>query len=183
MKLFLAIVLIAAVSAKEFAVTQNIIDEINSSGASWTAGHNKFSNMTVDEVKALMGTRTGYAAKASTLRKNHFQSYVTANLPTNYDWRDNTDCKSVHNILNQEQCGSCWAFGATEALSDRLCIQSGGKVSVQLAPQQLVSCDHTCRWLVECDQGCNGGIPIVAWDFMQKTGVPRHLLPLHLRRW
>jgi len=40
----------------------------------------------------------------------------------------------VHPIRDQAQCGSCWAFGATEALTDRFTIQSQGKTDVILSP-------------------------------------------------
>jgi cathepsin B len=82
----------------------------------------------------------------------------------------------VHPVLDQGQCGSCWAFGATESLrwihnvgfyhykyfifSDRFCIESNGTVNVVLSPQSLVSCD----W--EGNFGCDGGVPQLAWEYM-----------------
>jgi cathepsin B len=56
-----------------------------------------------------------------------------AALPKNFDSRVTfKDC--VHSIRNQERCGSCWAFGASEALSDRFCVASKGAVNVVLSP-------------------------------------------------
>merc|ERR1712045_422885 len=69
----------------------------------------------------------------------------------------------VHSILNQQQCGSCWAFGASEALSDRYCVQK--QVNVVLSPQWLVSCDSG-------NMGCNGGWHPVAWSYLQSHGIP-----------
>jgi len=85
-------------------------------------------------------------------------------IPSSFDARTQwPNC--IHPILNQGQCGSCWAFGATESLSDRFCIKSNGKINVALSPQSLVSCD------IEGNMGCNGGIPHLAWDYMEWEGV------------
>jgi cathepsin B len=91
-----------------------------------------------------------------------------ASLPSSFDWRKQGNC--VHAIRNQEQCGSCWAFAATEALSDRFCISSkGSKLPVSqypkgLSPENLVSCDTQ-------NMGCNGGYLQYAWAFMVSPGV------------
>ena len=54
---------------------------------------------------------------------------------------------------------------ASEVLSDRFCIASGGKVDVVLSPQYMVSCDST-------DYGCDGGYLNNAWAFLAGTGIP-----------
>jgi len=64
-------------------------------------------------------------------------------------------------IKNQGQCGSCWAFSATEQLESQY-YQKYSKLMV-LAPQQVVSCDTTCA-------GCNGGNPIEAWGYISSFG-------------
>jgi cathepsin B len=70
-------------------------------------------------------------------------------LPTNFDPRAAGEkfSKCIHPIRDQAQCGSCWAFGATEAFSDRLCIKG---TDVIVSPQDLVSCDGN-------NFGCDGG--------------------------
>lgn len=72
--------------------------------------------------------------------------YESDSLPDNFDGRVKWP-KCIHGILNQGRCGSCWAFGVVESVSDRFCI--GGK-DVILAPQDLVSCS-------KANQGCQGG--------------------------
>jgi len=66
--------------------------------------------------------------------------------------------------LNQGQCGSCWAFGTTEAFSDRICVATNGSTNVVVSPQEVVSCDIT-------SEGCNGGFESSAWGFFQINGV------------
>lgn len=42
-------------------------------------------------------------------------------LPENFDSRDNwPKCPTIKEIRDQGSCGSCWAFGAVEAMSDRV---------------------------------------------------------------
>ena len=50
---------------------------------------------------------------------------VAAEIPASFDSREKwTNCASIGTIRNQANCGSCWAFGAVEAMSDRICIHS-----------------------------------------------------------
>lgn len=70
-----------------------------------------------------------------------------------------------NNHRNQEQCGSCWAFSASEVLSDRLCIATDGKTDLVLSPQYMVSCDTR-------NYGCDGGYLNLAWNFLVTTGIP-----------
>lgn len=45
------------------------------------------------------------------------------------------------------------SFGATEAMSDRLCIASNGEITMDVSAEDLLSC---CKG---CGNGCNGGFP------------------------
>ena len=84
-------------------------------------------------------------------------------LPEEFDSRVNWPT-CIHPIRNQLHCGSCWAHGASEVLSDRLCIASEGKVDVILSPQDLVSCDFL-------DKGCNGGSLLFSSIYLKFYGV------------
>ncbi|KAJ9171628.1 hypothetical protein P3X46_014966 [Hevea brasiliensis] len=67
-------------------------------------------------------------------------------------------------IKDQGHCGSCWAFGAVESLSDRFCIHFD--LNISLSVNDLLAC---CGFL--CGDGCNGGYPIYAWRYFVHHGV------------
>jgi len=151
------------------------IQAINTQRLPWTAARNKrFEGLTVADAKRMMGTRPMDAEAQQLLEKMRIgrpkQTVQKPNKPQKRDFPVNFDSRTqwpgcVHAVLDQGQCGSCWAFGATETLSDRFCIESNGKINVVLSPESLVSCD----W--EGNFGCNGGIPELAWEYMEWSGV------------
>ncbi|VDP08938.1 unnamed protein product [Schistosoma mattheei] len=50
-------------------------------------------------------------------------------------------------------------------MSDRICIHSQSKISVELSAVNLLSC------CTRCGLGCNGGIPGMAWDYWKYEGI------------
>jgi cathepsin B len=117
-----------------------------------------FKNLTPFEIQRKFG--------ALREKKHTLGPLPTGNLgdlPENFLVHDKWP-QCVHKIRDQQNCGSCWAFAASEVLSDRLCIASGNKIDQVLSPQDLVSC--------EADNfGCDGGWPNLSWAYMQKTGI------------
>jgi len=78
--------------------------------------------------------------------------------PDKFDWRDKG---GVTAVKDQQQCGSCWAFSATENIESVWMLKNGRNVTnmVPLSPQQIVDCD-------ESDGGCNGGNPPTAYQYV-----------------
>jgi len=79
--------------------------------------------------------------------------------PTSFDWRKTPNAVSA--VKNQGQCGSCWAFSATENVESVNGIKSGNLPI--LAPQQVVDCDK--EWY-----GCSGGWPYGAFKYLAGFG-------------
>jgi len=129
-------------------------------GATWRSGPNKFASWSVDELKSLMGT----IIEPLPEKIVDNTSLPLSSIPESFDARDQWG-SCIHPIRNQEKCGSCWAFGASEAFSDRLCIATGNKTDVVLSAEDLVSCD------IYGDKGCQGGIPHLAWAYMEFEGI------------
>jgi cysteine peptidase B len=128
-------------------------------------GVTKFSDLTAEEFRA-----------SYLLPKDSFQNYVAPPAktefekapgklgispdPTNFDW-GSSGC--VTPVYNQGQCGSCWAFSATETIESYNCL--AGNALTQLSMEQIVDCDTAGQ-----DQGCGGGFPTGAYTYVQGAG-------------
>jgi cathepsin B len=147
-----------AASAMKHPVNEDIVKEIKAKATTWhphEVHDNPLSKLSAGEVYGLLGANlqapVGYSAPK------------VVSVPASFDSRDQWG-SCVHEIRNQAQCGSCWAFGATEALSDRFCIASGGATNVVLSPENMVECDTS-------DMGCQGGWLNNAWEYLQDEGT------------
>jgi len=157
-----------AFAAPSSASPDSLIAEINSMQDGWVAGRNTFfDKYESDDVSALLGTTLeGHNNSLPT------QTWETdSTIPSSFDSR--TAFKGcIGPILNQADCGSCWAFGAAEAISDRHCIagMKGGKGAsfLQLAPLDLVACDGG---FFSGNNGCQGGQLSTAWGYAKRTGL------------
>ena len=89
---------------------------------------------------------------------------IDGDLPTSFDVRDAfPGCTGP--ILNQGQCGSCWAFASSEVLSNRFCIQTKGAVNVTLSPEDALGCE-------DLHLGCTmGSMPEWAWPYLVRKGI------------
>ena len=86
-----------------------------------------------------------------------------ANTPASFDSRQAWP-GAAQRIFNQRSCGSCWAFGGVETLSDRWFVSGLSASPPELSPQSLVSCDTD-------NDGCNGGWIAHSWNYMVEQGV------------
>jgi len=85
---------------------------------------------------------------------------TTIATPKTLDWRSKG---YVTHVKNQGDCGSCWAFSATEAIESAWIISGKGNDTLRLSPQQIVDCD-------EDDSGCEGGFPTTAYEYVISAG-------------
>jgi len=77
---------------------------------------------------------------------------------TGFDWR--TDARNaLTDVKDQGQCGSCWAFSATESVESAYIL--AGNAPVVMAPQELVDCSRG----ILSNHGCKGGMYYNAWKW------------------
>jgi len=116
----------------------------------------KFSDLSAEEFQKYF---TGYKPHVRTVKKEKtVWENVLQDIPASMDWRTKG---AVTDVKDQGQCGSCWAFSATEGVESAW-FMAGHQLPV-LAPQQIVDCDTT-------DSGCDGGDLPTAFAYVQSAG-------------
>jgi len=85
---------------------------------------------------------------------------MRAAAPEKLDWTETSGAVSA--VKDQGQCGSCWAFSATEGIESGV-FMTDGTAPPPLSPQQITSCDTI-------DGGCNGGDLPSAFDYVESAG-------------
>lgn len=163
MKVYIILTLVALIASKfwnEYVITREHLDilEKNANFKIYKYDNHPFKDYSIDDLKNKLGIKGLDHTKSITLPLGN-----VSNLPENFDSRNEwSNC--IHSIRDQKNCGSCWAFAASEVLSDRLCIASKGVLNVVLSPQNFVSCDSN-------NMGCNGGYSDRSWYYLISDGI------------
>lgn len=98
------------------------------------------------------------------IEPTHSRSFLDTNLPNSFDWRLlHPEC-FIDVIRDQKNCGGCWAFATTAAVSERICIKNKSTETNLYSVQDLLSCDTF-------NKGCSGGNRYKAWQFIQNRGL------------
>ena len=118
---------------------------------------NKFADLTAEEFKARY---LGYKPKRNSTAFESELVQPRMLAATSVDWRS-ASTPILTPVKDQGQCGSCWAFSATEQIETDVAIATGSLLT--LSPQQITSCDTT-------DLGCNGGNTETAYQYVVSAG-------------
>eukprot|EP00310_Coccolithus_braarudii_P024864 CAMPEP_0183358020 /NCGR_PEP_ID=MMETSP0164_2-20130417/47993_1 /TAXON_ID=221442 /ORGANISM="Coccolithus pelagicus ssp braarudi, Strain PLY182g" /LENGTH=379 /DNA_ID=CAMNT_0025531813 /DNA_START=51 /DNA_END=1190 /DNA_ORIENTATION=+ len=144
-----------------FTITKARVEELNrlngqkAFGITWTADR-------YDSEKHAKGLKRPRGWKPDHSKYPVRDYKATARNPSSINWRYT---EAITPIKNQGQCGSCWAFSATEAIESQMILGTGGKFSSALSPQQITSCspnsgNYSCL-------GCNGGFTEGAYQYLE----------------
>jgi len=135
--------------------------------ASYSLGHNQFSDMTLDEFQQY--NKLGQYSPG-VMMTNDNNNDIDANvmdhrsllkedddIPEEWNWVEEG---GVPPVKNQGMCGSCWAFSAIGAIEGARYVDTGNLTA--LSEQELVDCD-------KLDMGCGGGLMDNAFLFDENT--------------
>jgi cathepsin B len=157
--------LVSGAELEQPAITEELLAALDSVEKTWTHGKNaRFEGLTLGDAKKLMGSILGGPIPGQKV----MSEAGNGTLPDDFDWREQMGdkCPSIKEVRDQSNCGSCWAFGSVEAMTDRMCISSKGAVNHRLSAQDPVSC---CG--LTCGNGCEGGLPAAAWNYFKGRGI------------
>lgn len=147
----------------------------------WTAGINKLSDWTEQELGRLRGwrggttKRDGRAARNLNLRQLKSPITKTIELPKEVSW---THLASAQDVPDQGGCGSCWAVTSSTVLDTNAEIHLGHGKGLSSA-QEFVSCvpnEQHCGG----DGGCTGATVELAFNWAMFNGLsPESSVPYH----
>ncbi len=154
---------VASVDREISVEEQARIDEINARitemGYDWVAGPTSVSNLSPEEKARRLGGEipAHIAAIFDTLQPPPEVRGMT--FRGSFDWRD---YDGVTPAKDQEDCGSCWAFGACSATEAHVRIYEG--VLLDISEQQTIDCN-------DYGSGCDGGTAVAAYAVHKDPGA------------
>jgi len=143
-----------------FSTNLKLAANLQSKSNFTTYGITKFMDLSTAEFKSTILMKPGYAHSSG-----QFYERVNYNTtaPSSFDWRSRAGVLTP--VYNQGQCGSCWAFSATENVESQWALKGHGLHSLSM--QQIVSCDKQ-------DGGCNGGNIEQAFNYVKANGLEEY---------
>lgn len=144
-----------------FLETEKQIRELNSNPDDTAEyGHNRFSDMSVDEWRAQF---LGLAAQSGQHEECLGGSKLpmpSGDVPASFDWRERG---AVSPVRDQGGCGSCWAESAVANIEGQHFLVNKIPQIVPLSTEQILECD-------EFDTACYGGWPSGAYKSVIESG-------------
>lgn len=149
------------------------IKEISLKATTWKAGANPafegksladFAKMLRWPGNSLSEANRGSRRGLGKTVQRAYNGLADLEIPEEFDARTAWPKCGIDVIRDQGSCGSCWAFGAVEALEDRFCIHGNWEKQTLFSPMYLVSC------YTDLD-GCDGGFTDIAWQDLVINGT------------
>lgn len=168
--MYSAVVLATAIAAVSAGSFDQIVEKINSANLTWKAEAPNHRFGSFSDVSKTCGTWLKGSPKYVDMKlplapEEFLDSY---NVPDTFDSRTQWPaCTVIAKVRDQSACGSCWAFGSTEAFEDRRCVAT--KEDIEFSTMDTAGC--CTGFACGMSQGCNGGQPSAALEWMSRTGV------------
>jgi len=147
-----------------FLRNEEEIAELNELEGKTVFGWTIFSDLTKEEFKQRLNFVPYNKEKRSQIHGEipAHKSEKKLNV-SSLDWRT---MNAVTPVKDQGNCGSCWAFSATQTVESAYLMMHNGTSAdtFLLSEQEIVSCDKS-------DAGCNGGDLPSAFEYLMWSGL------------
>jgi cathepsin B len=154
----LKLVVIGTIAIAANAYTHQIISDVKAKTNLWTPtelSENQFQGYSRAQLNALCGS---IITPSNDLPTFTDETTAAASFDSRTQWPG-----KIGAIRDQQSCGSCWAFGASESFADRYAIATG--TVMVFSPEEMVSCDTN-------NYGCQGGYLNLANQYLVNHGIP-----------
>uniref|UniRef100_A0AC35FXU2 Peptidase C1A papain C-terminal domain-containing protein n=1 Tax=Panagrolaimus sp. PS1159 TaxID=55785 RepID=A0AC35FXU2_9BILA len=158
-----------------------IVNDVNRKQGSWKAVYNKYASKSqssgllsdpesqkVFYIRNIVTNENSTFSElmGDTILQQKKLAKMNINLPKRFDAREKWPfCESVHRVMNQGGCGSCYAVAAAAVMSDRICIESNGIEQPFISAQDLISCCPNCG-------GCHGTVwALLSFNYWRDHGI------------
>ena len=104
----------------------------------------------------------------SSSKSESFEAPLGYSSPTNFSWlSEKPEC--IGAPVDQNYCGSCWAYATTNTFSDRYCIGKNGSEHIKFSVSNVLACVHSQYGYA--NKGCGGGASLSAWRYFIEKGA------------
>jgi len=159
---------------KDYVPEHDLVNHINSKKTSWTAKvYPEFSGRKMKHLHRMGGARLYHDAHYRAPKHEELVQMAAgqdedkddiSDLPKHVDWRSKDGQNYVGPVVNQGNCGSCYAVAVTDMINARVRIKTKNRVKTPLSTQQVLSCSAY-------SQGCKGGFPFLVGKYAQDFGM------------
>jgi len=155
-QIMLGFLFILQTTTSDYPSNIKFIKEHNSLNTSYEVGDNQFIGRNY-----VNGTFDSNRSEYLRTHHDNINILTTKVVPPKIDWREKG---VVTNVKNQGECGSCWAFSATEAIESEYSLKRNQLYN--LSEQELVDCSGYLG-----NQGCDGGSMASAFQYVIQNGL------------
>jgi cathepsin C len=159
-------------SEKEYIPEHDLVEHINSKKTTWKAKvYPEFAGLKMEQLHAMGGGKTFHPPHYRAPTVSDLGEGMDSNdeddiskLPRHIDWRNHDGQSYVSPVINQGNCGSCYAVAVTDMIESRIRVKTKNRVKSNLSVQKVLSCS-------QYSQGCKGGFPFLVGKFSQDYGM------------
>ncbi len=155
--------------------TNDLIDKLNNDTRyHFKTGHNEYSHWNATDHRKHKGLKNikslleRAVSTSYTIGRNFYYNLYKPTpgyvLKSAVDWVEQRGFNKP--VLNQGQCGDCWAFATTASIEASLL--SKNNTNVTLSAQQLTDCASGSPYN---NYGCNGGFMTGAYYYINRNGI------------